>query len=271
MLVVAFKPGHDGSIAVVKDHTLLYSLEAEKDSYGRHGLLSPGNFLEAAEVAGEQPDVVAISGWVKEIRHGAGPIGAGYVGSRVIDQPSRFFGKDVRYFSSSHERCHIMMSIGMAPKDDAPLRAVLTWEGILGAFYLVDDKWNVVGTFPVMDQPGARYRFIYALADPKAPFPAPGERFEDAGKLMALAAYGDPTKADAAAIAAVDRILDKRLPPSGTGSPTGGLTNAELQGPRIHQPHERSRRVLRAGGHPRDGRGRRLVPARACCRSRREG
>ena len=33
MLVMALKPGHDGSVAVVHDGKLLYALESEKDSF----------------------------------------------------------------------------------------------------------------------------------------------------------------------------------------------------------------------------------------------
>ena len=41
MLIVAMKPGHDGTIAAVEDGRLLLSLEAEKDSFARYSVLSP--------------------------------------------------------------------------------------------------------------------------------------------------------------------------------------------------------------------------------------
>jgi hydroxymethyl cephem carbamoyltransferase len=207
MLIVSFKPAHDGAVAVLKDSQLLFSLESEKDTFLRHSALSPHRVLEIAERVGEFPDVVAMSGWTVA----PSKIGTGYVGQEIADRPSRFFGKPVRYFASSHERSHLMMSIGMAPKDDFPLRAVLIWEGQLGGFYLMDGSWRVTRTIPVLSYPGARYSFLYGLADPTFPDYKAIHRIEDAGKLMALAAYGDPGKANPAVVATVERILE--IPP----------------------------------------------------------
>ena len=72
------------------------------------------------------------------------------------------------------------MACGMAPEDDAPQRAVLVWEGALGKFYLVDDKWQVVSRSRCSTQPGARYALLFAIADPRFPddrrLPPPGGR-----------------------------------------------------------------------------------------------
>jgi hydroxymethyl cephem carbamoyltransferase len=61
-----------------------------------------------------------------------------------------------------------------------------------------------------MSQPGWRYAFLFALADPEFPTtPGLWPRIKDSGKLMALAAYGNPRDADPAIGATVDKILNR--------------------------------------------------------------
>lgn len=204
MLIMALKPGHDGSVAVVRDGKLLYALESEKDSFPRYAALTPMTMLDVAERVGDIPDVVALGGWDVQGR----PIGGGYDGmASGLDRPMTFFGKRVRFFTSSHERSHVMMAIGMAPRGNHPLQAVLVWEGWTGAFYLVDDQLRVRRHIPVMTEPGARYAFLFALADPAFPDSAARPRLGDAGKLMALAAFARPEDADGEITDAVERIL----------------------------------------------------------------
>jgi hydroxymethyl cephem carbamoyltransferase len=208
MLIVALKPSHDGAVAAIGDRKLLFSLEAEKDSYPRYSALEPTTILNLAKHVDQAPDVIALSGW------GKGPplhssIGAGYVGieeGRVL--PAKFFGHNARMFSSSHERSHIMMAVGMAPRNDSPRHAVLVWEGTLGHFYVLDERWSVKQRIPVMWEPGNRFAFLYALADPTFPDGTMLPRSEDAGKLMALAAYGNSDDASPAVAKTVDRILE---------------------------------------------------------------
>jgi hydroxymethyl cephem carbamoyltransferase len=210
MLVVGLKSAHDGAIAAVKDRALLLSLEGEKDSFPRHSVVTPTTLVRVGERLGELPDVVALDGWFKNAPLGDTRVGAGYYGTDSFEQRTmNFFGKRVTFFSSSHERSHILMAIGMASRDDAPLRAVLVWEGAIGSFYLVNDSCEITRELPVLDQPGTRYSSLFALADPTFPrhdYP----RLEDSGKLMALAAYGDPRDADPQVAETVERIL--RLP-----------------------------------------------------------
>jgi hydroxymethyl cephem carbamoyltransferase len=206
MLIFAIKPGHDGGIAAIRDGRLLFSLESEKDSFSRYTTLEPTTLLEAAEFCDEIPDIVAISGWYKRnsIEHA---IGAGYRGQDIQCYDRPFFGKTVRYFSSSHERSHLMMALGMAPPSDEPLRSVLVWEGYTGSFYLVDPQGRVLNTVPVLTQPGVRYSALFSLADPGYPSDGTHQRFEDSGKLMALAAFGNPADADADIVATVDELM----------------------------------------------------------------
>ena len=204
MLILAIKPDHDGAIAAIEDGKVLFSLESEKDSFGRHAPLTPTRVLEAAQLLDRVPDVLALGGWTR--RHHE--VGAGYRGTgEPLRDTLRLFGAGCELFSSTHERSHIAMACGMAPADDAGERAVLVWEGSLGSFYLVDAGWRVVQELPVLLQPGARYSFLFGIADPTFPDRGSSHRLEDAGKLMALAAYGDPDSTEPEVLDAVERIL----------------------------------------------------------------
>ena len=209
MLLVGFKPGHDGTVTAVKDRKLLYSLEGEKDSFPRHAFLTSSNVLDMAELLGELPDVVAHGGWDKHAQLGYPHVATGYNGTGRLEQrASRFFGKPVTFYSSSHERSHLLMSVGMAPRDDAQERAILIWEGAIGAFHLLDERFEVKDRVKVMELPGFRYSFLYGLADPAFAGAPQWPRDEDAGKLMALAAFADAGDADQAISSTVDRILE---------------------------------------------------------------
>jgi hydroxymethyl cephem carbamoyltransferase len=210
MLIVGVKPGHDGAIAVVSDRKLLFSIEGEKDSFYRHDTLHADAILSLAERVGQPPDVIALGGWEKPGLTSLGytKIGGGYIGADHRSVRSiNFFGRSVKLFSSSHERSHIAMAAGMAPKNDSRLHAVLVWEGTLGHFYLLDEQWSVQQSIPVMSEPGNRFGFLYGLADPTFPDSGSFPRVEDAGKLMALAAYGDPADASPQVADTVERIL----------------------------------------------------------------
>jgi hydroxymethyl cephem carbamoyltransferase len=196
---------------VIDDRKVLFSVESEKDSFHRHEPLTPMTMFGMIERLGEIPDIVAIGGHIKEgweMRGGNPLIETGYMGGlRVSQREGMFAGAPVTVFSSTHVRSHIMGAAGMAPPDDAELRAVLVWEGGDGAFYLLDRNWKVVREIPVLEKPGARYSLLFAIADPKyADFIAGGDG-DDSGKLMALAAYGDAAYADESVTAIVDRLV----------------------------------------------------------------
>jgi hydroxymethyl cephem carbamoyltransferase len=216
MLVLAVKPGHDGSVAAVEDGKLLFSLESEKDSCQRYLSAQPTTLLELAEHLGSFPDVIALSGWPKPGR--IGKIGGGYGGVGVATQrEGELFGKRVTYFSDSHERSHILGAIGMAPKDDAGLRAVLVWEGIIGRLYLVDETWTVTREISVLHRPGHRYSHLFGVADPDVPDRALGRGTAVAGKLMALAAFGNAEDVDPGVADTIDALLtSERLGAKGT-------------------------------------------------------
>ncbi len=212
MLIVAVKPGHDGAVAVLDNRHLKFSLESEKDSYVRHKALTVETLLTVSERLDAVPDVIAMGGW-----QGAGglfgrPIGQGYHGAdRATIRSARLFGRNIDLFSSSHERSHIMMALGMAPAHDAAAEAVLVWEGIIGAFYYINHVEATRRPIPVLTYPGVRYGLAYTIADPRLPDSA-GAPLDGAGKLMALAAYGDPKAANSEIHQIVDRLLAPQPP-----------------------------------------------------------
>ena len=208
MLVLAANPAHDGAIAAIEDRRLLFSFEAEKDSGRRHGVLTPQALVGGAEALETVPDTVVLGGWVRSKRSSRAKAVAGYMGAHDFShRRGRFFGRDVTIFTSSHVRSHIMMAVGMAPRDEAAGRAVLVWEGMDGAFYLLDERFEVQREVRVLDHVGNRYAFLFAIADPTFPEVRALPRDEDAGKLMALAAYGDPADATAEIRDTIERLL----------------------------------------------------------------
>ena len=208
MLILGYKPGHDGAIAAVGDRVLLHSLEGEKDSGRRHGPLTLTTMLAMEERLGAVPDVIAVGGWQRDAQLGKRRLGMGYLGlERIAQRTMNFFGKEVTLHESSHERSHLLMSVGMAPRDEHPERVVLTWEGRLGRLYTVDARCNVTREIDVMTFPGLRYAFIYAIADPSFADQRQLPRAADSGKLMALAAFADAGDADADIAGVVDEVL----------------------------------------------------------------
>lgn len=194
MKILSFKPGHDGAIAVVDNGKLLLSLEAEKDSFPRYYNVTPSAILSAMSYLDNVPDIVAVSGWVKGFHSVERPLGAGYFGfdeSAISTKRVRFLGKEVDYFTSSHERSHLWGAYGMSPLEQGEPCYVLLWEGTLGDFYEIDSNVKVTKLGKVLEEPGDKYAFLFSLADPTFP-PIKGHfRFENAGKLMALAGFSD--------------------------------------------------------------------------------
>lgn len=202
MLILSFKPGHDGTIAAIEDGKLLFSLEAEKDSGFRYGPVTPELLVTAAHHLGRIPDVIAMGGWFKGVHdaadasdNGLWPTAAGYFDTRdasVVTGAGRFMGAKVELFSSSHARSHIWNAFGMSGLAQGQPAYCLVWEGALGDFYEIDENSVVTHVGTALTYPGIRYQSIYGLADPTfCPSPNEPGRLGDAGKLMAIAAYSD--------------------------------------------------------------------------------
>jgi hydroxymethyl cephem carbamoyltransferase len=207
MRIVAYKPGHDGCVAILDGNRLELSIEAEKDSFPRHEPMTVSALLRTAEVIGGAPDVVALGGWYKGVP-GNQVLGAGYRDPNAVHvRQSSFFGRRVPLFTSSHERSHIMAAIGMAPPTNSDRQAVLVWEGSIGSFYVVHRDGTVERTIPVLKQPGSRYSFLYGLADPTFPDAGLFPRLEDSGKLMAVAAFGEGMDVDPDVAGTIEEIL----------------------------------------------------------------
>ncbi|MEV6968612.1 carbamoyltransferase C-terminal domain-containing protein [Hamadaea sp. NPDC051192] len=194
MRVLSFKPGHDGTVALIDDGTLVFSFESEKDSFPRYADLAPSTLLDALEHCEDFPDAICLSGWVKGFHSADRPLGAGYFGwddSRTIIATRRLLGREVRYFSSTHERSHLMSAYGMSPYPQGEPCYALIWEGNIGAFYEIGPDVTITRIAHVMDDPGNKYQYLYSLADPTSATVNGGFRFSNAGKLMALTGYAD--------------------------------------------------------------------------------
>ncbi|WP_114940821.1 carbamoyltransferase C-terminal domain-containing protein [Mucilaginibacter endophyticus] len=195
MNILAYNPGHDGAVAFLKDGHLVFSIEAEKNSNYRYSPVSTHDVFRILGELEEEPDVICTGGWWPrdnfEYLHGSN-IHVGYRGTtqteRITDQ-RKFLGKNIDYFSSSHERSHLLCAYGMSGLEMGTPCYALIWEGSIGAFYEIDGNLNVTLLGDVLNQVGNRYAQLYGLADPSFPKDIPYFRFEDAGKLMALASF----------------------------------------------------------------------------------
>ena len=208
MNIVSFKPNHDGSLAYLRQGRLVFSHEEEKDTGRRHAELTEAMIAEGLALMAEPPDVVAMSGWHKG-RYPAIPLPqeTGYYGldsTSVVAYALSFQGHQTQYFSSSHERSHLMCSYGMSPFEQGRPCYALVWEGHLGAFYEIDAALKITKLAQVLDDPGDKYAFLLSLADPSL------ERnvyFSSAGKVMALAAFSDRSPPTPTERTTIDFIL----------------------------------------------------------------
>ncbi|RWO03389.1 MAG: proline dehydrogenase [Mesorhizobium sp.] len=211
MMIISFKPGHDGVIAGLDTSAaeLTFSYEAEKDSFPRYSTLTPTTVLDAAVCLDAIPDVIAIGGWFKVEIASDSSVAAGYFGvaqgSQVVGEKT-IFGKNVHFYSSTHERSHLWSAYGMSPFPARMPCYALIWEGHCGDFYEIDEYLQVVHLGKVMANPGEKYGFLYALADPEYTLPK-GSRMADSGKLMALGAYGQIGSPDRDEQALIDFLL----------------------------------------------------------------
>lgn len=216
MKILSFKSGHDGSIAGVDTdrHRLLFSYEAEKDSFPKNAAITPETFIDAGLWFDQRPDVLALSGWSKTGAEHTSFSGAGYLGigpgSEVAGKKT-FFGKALDFYSSTHERSHIWSAYAMSPFEQGEPCYVLVWEGVLGDFYEIDAGLKIHHIGKVMDAPGKRYAILYALADPEFAEHSGELRKEDPGRMMAAGAFGDGDVQDEAAQSLVDEVLQQDL------------------------------------------------------------
>jgi predicted NodU family carbamoyl transferase len=193
--ILSYNPGHDGAIALIEEGRLIFSIEAEKGSNYRYSAVSIADVLDAVGELSDVPDVICMGGWWPldhyEFLHGSRR-NAGYRGvseAGAIMETGRLLRGRTDYFSSSHERSHIMCAFGMSHVPKGTPSYALVWEGEIGSFYEIDADLRITLIGEVLNQPGNRYGLLYGLADPTFPKDGPYPRASDAGKLMALASY----------------------------------------------------------------------------------
>jgi hydroxymethyl cephem carbamoyltransferase len=209
--VLAFKPGHDGCVALVHDGELVFSLEGEKDSFDRHDPLSAPLLAEALLRTPVAPDAIAIGGWHKVLPGRLSGMTGGYrgLGPGTLHE-ARVFGRDTAVYTSSHERSHLFGGVAMSPFDSERELAVLVWEGVIGSFYRWHGSRIEPSCRPVLDQPGARFSALYNLADPAFADEGQWPLGREAGKLMALAGLADGEAPAADSVHVVESLLTIR-------------------------------------------------------------
>ena len=211
-VILGLKDGHDGAMALIVDGHLEFSIEAEKDNGLRFSSITPDVLLKVLDMINQPLDVVAQSGWSRGLSTDGDAIGAGYSGLKnIIHQNRTMFGQGVAYFSSSHERSHLLCGYGLSPFPQGQPCYALLWEGHFGAFYRIDEDVDITSLGRVIDNPGDRFAFLYGLADPTFNFGAGQIRLSDAGKLMAVAAYGQESEIDSDGEYIIATLLDKNL------------------------------------------------------------
>lgn len=172
----SYLPEHDGCWAYIKDKKLELDVEGEKDSLLRHSIITNAKFVKlTSKVVGL--DVLALSTDV-------------YLGtdsSIRTSTKSKYWGKDILIFHSSHERAHIMSSYGMSPFEQGQPCYALCWEGTIGRFYYIDGKLNIEGYPTVLTYPGTRYFFPFEVALNKRVVHAWDASYP--GKTMALTGF----------------------------------------------------------------------------------
>src|SRR5579871_2233097 len=189
--ILSFNPPHDGSLAWIKDGFLKFSVEGEKDSNPRlSGIKSVPRALGLMSVIKETPDVISIGGGNFE----EDQLYLGLSQELISSEKTPFFERSSNLFRSTHERAHIFCSYGLSPYPQGQPLYVLVWEGVIGRFYEIDEKLNVHGFDTVLSHPGIRYQSAYAIADYHNRKNKAWYWFidhADAGKMMALASYGE--------------------------------------------------------------------------------
>ena len=199
MNILSYNPGHDGAFAYLEDGQLEASIESEKNSRYRYSPLTVPDVFSVFGELKKVPDVLCRSGWWSSdtYLHEQRSI-AGYHGvhsSDIMVGKRRLLGKTIEYFSSSHERSHLLCAFGMSNLPKGTPCYALLWEGVIGSFYEFDNELNITKLANVMPEPGHRYALLYSLADPTFDNSvADYSRFSDAGKLMALASFSKRSK-----------------------------------------------------------------------------
>ncbi|WP_223503149.1 carbamoyltransferase C-terminal domain-containing protein [Pseudomonas sp. BF-R-24] len=208
MKILGVNTGHDGHICLIENESLIFSHESEKNSGIRYAPLSlSAAIINAIQHYGEL-DAVAISGWAEGMDPRNSPTEGGYLGLNIEKTSCNFKGKQIAWVNCSHEISHIIASYALSPYADVQSCYVLVWEGFIGNFYKIDTDMRIQLIGNIMQGPGLRYAFTYGVADPTFNLKKGYCRLGDAGKMMALAAFGKSGEPDADESRIIDYIIN---------------------------------------------------------------
>lgn len=222
--VLGYKPSHDGTVVLLRDGNLEFSIEAEKDSNFRHQPFIVDKFIDILSALPEVPDVLALGGWTNYL--------AGYEGvGQAIRQVRRIFGRQVTVFSSSHEKSHVLCAYALSPFPQGQPCYALVWEGTIGCFYYINEDL-VIHQYPdVMTNPGWRYSYPYYLADHAVSQNRFWGSSDLAGKMMAVAAWPTRQPLTNPNRLFIDWILDSTHVSARSGSVPGHLPSDKTKIP----------------------------------------
>ncbi len=157
--------------------------------------------LRAASRLEQVPHSIAISGWHDNR--------GGYHG---LDSPQKekrkFLGKEVEVWYTSHERAHILCSLGLSGWIGEQIYC-LVWEGTIGRFYEISSNLKITCLGEALFAPGLRYAYLYYLADSADEQNFSWMRHHSMpGKIMALAGLADESALDPQDERVIDTLLD---------------------------------------------------------------
>ncbi|WBU56666.1 carbamoyltransferase C-terminal domain-containing protein [Paracoccus sediminicola] len=220
MKILAFKSGKGGALAAVdaESGALLFSYEAEKDSFPKNTSATVDTFIDGAEWFSDLPDVLALSGNAGTGLEYASASGAGYFGIGPQAQSvgkKRFFGQMVDFYSSSHERAHLWSAYAMSPFAQGQPCNILLWDDVIGDFYRIDERLEIRHLGRAIEHPCYRFALAYAYADASRSDMTEPPGPDDFGRMMGVASGGDPRASDTEADALIAALLSEgtiRLP-----------------------------------------------------------
>ena len=205
MRILSFKPGHDGTVAYLEDGRLVFSLEAEKDSNARLSSLHPATLMSALSALPDLPDVLASGGWYSRAEAANSSYLTGYYGwedDNYVVQQQVNGSRNSIFFSSTHERSHLLCAYGLSPFEQGEFCYALIWEGHIAALYEIDEQVRVKKIGDVLPGIGAKYLLLYNIANESDHYD-----YNAAGKLMALAAYSKREKLSDTEQQLLDQII----------------------------------------------------------------
>jgi hydroxymethyl cephem carbamoyltransferase len=208
MKILGINTGHDGHVCLIENGKLVFSHEAEKNGGNRYAPLSLSSAIIHAIQNIESLDAIAVSGWAEGMDPRNVPTEGGYLGLNIEQNTCNFGGKNIAWINCSHEISHIFASYALSPYADKKSCYVLLWEGFIGNFYKISPDTTIKLIGNVMQGPGLRYAFAYGLVDPTFNLKKGYCRLGDAGKMMALAAFGSSGEPDIFESKVIDYIIN---------------------------------------------------------------